>query len=86
MRAPKLVLAIPPSMSYGPSRWLFTSMASDGGNVIILTSTGEDGTFARSLYDQWQKDQQESAKWGGGKIGHVVDLQGDIELEVRSSM
>lgn len=48
---PKVVLAIPPNMSHGPSRWLFTAMASAEGNVILLTGKGDDGTLTRELYD-----------------------------------
>lgn len=48
---PKVVLAVPPNMSHGPSRWLFTAMASTEGNVILLTGKGDDGTLTRELYD-----------------------------------
>lgn len=79
---PKLVLAIPPSISHGPSRWLFTAMASTEGNVIVLTSRGEDGTLSRDLYDRWESQQDEAARWGKGRIGHVQDLEGRLPIEV----
>ena len=79
---PRLVLAIPPTMSYGPSRWLFKSMASVDGNVVLMTSRGEDGTLARELYTRWEREQEDTAKWGRGRIGHPRALEGELQLEV----
>ena len=79
---PKVILAVPPTLSHGPSRWLFTAMAGTEGDVILLTSRGEDGTLARQLYDRWESAQDESAKWGRGRVGHMQDLEGALELEV----
>ena len=83
---PKLVLAIPPSLSHGPSRWLFTTMANVEGNVVLLTSRGDDTTLARDLYDRWEKSQEESAKWGRGRIGHMQDLSGKLKIEMDSKV
>lgn len=81
---PKLVLAVPPTMSHGPSRWLFTAMASTEGNVIILTSRSEDGTLARDLYSRWEAQQADGARWGQGKIGRVQALHESLAVEVSS--
>ena len=82
LQRPKLVLAIPPSLSHGPSRWLFTSMASIEGNVILMTNRGEDFTLGRDLYSRWESKQDDSARWGRGRIGHPQDLEGTLQLQV----
>jgi cleavage and polyadenylation specificity factor subunit 2 len=79
---PKLVLAIPPSMSHGPSRWLFTVMASTEGNVILLTSRSEDNTLARDLYARWEAEQEVTARWGQGKVGRLLPLNDRKVVEV----
>ncbi|KAK1925358.1 beta-lactamase-like protein [Papiliotrema laurentii] len=83
---PKLILAIPPSLSHGPSRWLFTSLANREGNVVLLTNRGEDGTLARDLYDRWESQQDDSAKWGKGRIGHMQDLEGHLQIEMNTKV
>lgn len=82
---PKLVLAIPPSMSHGPSRWLFTAMAGVEGNVVLLTSRGEDNTLASDLFERWQSSQESSAKWGMGNIGKLEKVDAQLTIEVSSS-
>ena len=82
---PKVVLAIPPTMSHGPSRWLFTAMAGTEGNVILLTNRGEDNTLSREIYDAWAAGQDETALWGRGRVGHLQDLSGNMQLEVCDS-
>ena len=79
---PKLVLAIPPTMSYGPSRWLFTALAGADGNVVILTGRSESGTLTRDLYDRWANGQSDEAKWGGGATGRLEPLYGKMTIEV----
>ncbi|KAL7423212.1 hypothetical protein Q5752_002512 [Cryptotrichosporon argae] len=64
---PKVVLAVPPSLSHGPSRWLFTAMAGQAGNAIVLTTRGEDGTLGRTLYDAWVAAT--GTAWGTGALG-----------------
>ena len=78
---PKLVLAVPPTMSHGPSRWLFTAMANVDGNVILLTSRAEHGTLAGELYEQWERNQDETAKWGKGRIGNLAHLDGQLPIK-----
>lgn len=80
---PKMVLAIPPSMSHGPSRWLFTAMAGMEGNVILLTSQGEDGTLSRQLFEDWQLSQAEDKRYGSGSIGTISKIDQHLSLEVR---
>lgn len=83
---PKLVLAVPPSMSFGPSRFLFTAMASQPGNVILLTNRGQDDTLTRDLFTRWEKLQADAAKWGRGQIGEVKPLKGKLSIEVNSKI
>ncbi|KAK8858512.1 hypothetical protein IAR55_002739 [Kwoniella newhampshirensis] len=83
---PKLIVAIPPTMSHGPSRFLFTALANTEGNLILLTSRGEDRTLARELYEQWEVNQSFSAKWGQGKIGSVQSLSGQLKIEMESKV
>ena len=79
---PKVILAVPPSLSHGPSRWLFTVMAGTEGNVILLTSMGEENTLSREVYDTWAAGQDAAALWGRGRVGHLHDLSGEKQLEV----
>ncbi|OCF33419.1 cleavage and polyadenylation specificity factor subunit 2 [Kwoniella heveanensis BCC8398] len=83
---PKLVLAIPPTMSHGPSRFLFTAMANTEGNVVLLTSRSEAGTLARELYERWEKNQEDAAKWGHGRIGKIAFLDGQLEVQMDSKV
>lgn len=83
---PKLVLAIPPSMSHGPSRWLFTAMASGEGNVILLTSQGEDGTLSRELFEAWSHSQMDDRRYGSGKIGSISRVDRRVSLEVSDNL
>lgn len=83
---PKMVLAIPPAMSHGPSRVLFSSMAQVPGNVVLLTDRGEDDTLARDLFNRWEDQQDDSAKFGMGKIGEVKTLEGDLTIEMDSKV
>lgn len=83
-QAPKCVLSVPNSLSYGFSRQLCPEYVQTQGNVVILTGRSEPGTLANWFFQRWQ-DRQEGTGWGNeqGKLGSVVDLEGDqIELKV----
>lgn len=60
-------------------------MAGIDGNVILLTFRGEDGTLARELYGRWERDQDETAKWGKGRTGNLAHLGGRLQVEVGST-
>ncbi|WVO19165.1 uncharacterized protein IAS62_000443 [Cryptococcus decagattii] len=81
-----LVLAIPPTMSHGPSRFLFTAMANTEGNVIMLTGRSEEQTLARDLFNRWERSQTAGSKWGEGKIGHLTQLEGKLQVEMDSKV
>lgn len=81
----KVVLAVPPSMSHGPSRWLFTAMASTEGNVLLLTNRGEDSSLTREIFDLWEVKQEETARWGRGRIGNSASPRETLPIEVSTS-
>jgi cleavage and polyadenylation specificity factor subunit 2 len=79
---PKLILAVPASMSHGPSRAMFVDFACIPDNVILLPGRGEEGTLARQLFDRWEAGQRGDDKWDTGKIGRNIMLDGSMMLEV----
>lgn len=79
---PKLILAVPASLSHGPSRHLFVDFAAVPDNVVLLTTKGEEGTFARALFDKWNDSQRPEDKWDKGKIGRNVMMEGTIKLRM----
>ncbi|EIM88077.1 uncharacterized protein STEHIDRAFT_94995 [Stereum hirsutum FP-91666 SS1] len=83
---PKLILAVPASLSHGPSRSLFADFASIPDNVVLLTSRGEEGTLSRVLFDRWNNAQRAEDKWDKGKIGSNVMMDGSLSIELRSKV
>ncbi|KAF8204818.1 beta-lactamase-like protein [Pholiota molesta] len=81
-KRPKLILAVPPSLSHGPSRNLFIDFAAVPDNVVLLTSRGAEGTLARALFDKWNDSQRPEDKWDKGKIGRNVMMDGSIKLKM----
>ena len=81
---PKLILAVPASLSHGASRIIFSEFACVSDNVVLLTTIGEEGTLTRSLFDLWNEQQRDEDKWGKGKLGRNVMLDQRLELKVRS--
>ncbi|CCM05574.1 uncharacterized protein FIBRA_07801 [Fibroporia radiculosa] len=83
---PKLILAVPASLSHGPSRVLFTEFAETPDNVVLLTGRGEEGTLGRILFDRWNNAQRDDVKWDRGRIGSNVMLDGILHLEIHSKV
>ncbi|KAH9931771.1 beta-lactamase-like protein [Amylocystis lapponica] len=79
---PKLILAVPASLSHGPSRALFSQFAETPDNVVLLTGRSEEGTLGRVLFDRWNDAQRDDTKWDRGKIGSNVMMDGSIRLTV----
>ncbi|KAF8969461.1 beta-lactamase-like protein [Flammula alnicola] len=79
---PKLILAVPASLSHGPSRNLFSDFAAVPDNVVLLTGRGPEGTLARALFDKWNNSQRAEDKWDKGKIGRNVMMDGSIKLKM----
>ncbi|KAF4620059.1 hypothetical protein D9613_005242 [Agrocybe pediades] len=80
---PKLILAVPASLSHGPSRHLFSDFAAVPDNVVLLTGRHEEGTLARSLFEKWNDSQRPEDRWDKGKIGRNVMVDGSIKLKLR---
>ncbi|KAI0368067.1 hypothetical protein BV20DRAFT_969649 [Pilatotrama ljubarskyi] len=83
---PKLILAVPPTLSHGPSRSLFAQFAEIPDNVVLLTGRSEPGTLGRLLFDKWNNAQREEAKWDRGKIGSNIMMDGVLRLEIHSKV
>ena len=78
----KLILAVPASLSHGPSRTLFADFASIPGNVVLLTQRGPEGSLGRVLFDKWNDSQRPDDKWDKGRIGSNIMLDGSMTLQV----
>ncbi|KAI0677046.1 beta-lactamase-like protein [Trametes maxima] len=83
---PKLILAVPATLSHGPSRSLFSQFAEIPDNVVLLTGRSEPGTLGRLLFDKWNNSQREEAKWDRGKIGSNIMMDGVLRLEMHSKI
>ena len=79
---PKLILAVPLSLSHGPSRTIFSEFANVPYNVVLMTSRGENGTLSEFLFNKWNEKQRPEDKWDKGKVGSNVLLDGPIPLQV----
>ncbi|KIJ56611.1 hypothetical protein M422DRAFT_22765 [Sphaerobolus stellatus SS14] len=83
---PKLILAVPASLSYGSSRTLFADFVSNPGNVVLLTSRAEPGTLAHTLFEKWNQRQDEHEKWDKGNIGPLVELNESATIKLNSKV
>lgn len=79
---PKTILTVPSSLSHGFSRQLFVDFAKEEKNVVILTGKSEVGSLSRWLWGEWEEKQEEGERWGGGKVGSVVRLEGELPVPV----
>lgn len=79
---PKLILAVPASLSHGPSRHLFSDFAAVPDNVVLLTGRSEEGTLGRDLFEKWNDSQRPDDKWDKGKIGSNIMMDGVLKLRV----
>jgi cleavage and polyadenylation specificity factor subunit 2 len=83
---PKLILAVPASMSHGPSRSVFADFAALPDNVILLTGRCEEGTLGRALFERWNDSQRSEDKWDKGKIGNNIMLDGSLKIRINSKV
>jgi cleavage and polyadenylation specificity factor subunit 2 len=79
---PKLILAVPASLSHGPSRHLFSDFAAVPDNVVLLTGRCDEGTLGRDLFNKWNDSQRADDKWDKGKIGSNIMMDGVLKLRV----
>ncbi|KAJ1026757.1 hypothetical protein NDA16_002054 [Ustilago loliicola] len=80
----KVVLAVPPSMTHGPSRRLLARFAQNPNNVIVLISRGEPNSLCRQLWDAWNSNQQKGFAWSQGKLGEAVTPNTRVRFELKS--
>ena len=81
---PKLILAVPDTLSHGSSRSLFADFASVRGNVVVLTTRGgEPDALSRILFDKWNGAQKDEEKFGKGKVGSIITLNDSLHMKVR---
>ncbi|KIO32800.1 hypothetical protein M407DRAFT_211516 [Tulasnella calospora MUT 4182] len=83
---PKVILAVPYNMAYGPSRKIFTDLASDAGNLVVLPSIAEPGTLSHDLFTMWNERQSEADKWGKGKVGDVARVRDELTIKLNSKV
>ncbi|KAJ7228484.1 beta-lactamase-like protein [Mycena pura] len=83
---PKLILAVPASLSHGPSRNLFVNFAAIPNNVVLLTSRCEEGTLGRTLFNKWNDSQRSDDKWDKGKTGSNVMMDFNMDLVMKSKV
>ncbi|KAF5363964.1 hypothetical protein D9756_000393 [Leucocoprinus leucothites] len=83
---PKLILAVPASLSHGPSRNMFADFAAVPDNVVLLTSRGEEGTLGRALFDRWNDRQRGDDKWDKGRIGSNIMLDGTLHMKMHNKI
>lgn len=55
------------------------------GNVLLLTSRGEDDSLTREIFQYWEREQAETAQWGKGRIGNLTSSAVKLEVEVSLS-
>ncbi|KAG5648901.1 hypothetical protein DXG03_000250 [Asterophora parasitica] len=83
---PKLILAVPASLSHGPSRNLFADFAAVPDNVVLLTGRSEEGTLGRDLFEKWNDSQRPDDKWDKGKIGRNIMMDGALRLRMHHKL
>lgn len=81
---PKLILAIPPSLSHGPSRSLFTQLASNDHTLVVLTERGKPGTLSHELFQAWNARQSTGQKAGEGSAGRPLEMNDKFQIKVCS--
>ncbi|KAF5390545.1 hypothetical protein D9757_002618 [Collybiopsis confluens] len=83
---PKLILAVPASLSHGPSRQLFCDFVGVPDNVVLLTGRSEPGTLGRVLFDKWNQRQRPETRWDKGKIGSNIMMDETLRLKMKSKV
>lgn len=82
----KVILAVPPSMTHGPSRRLLSRFAQNPNDVIVLISRGEPNSLCRKLWDTWNGRQVKGFSWTDGKLGNAVSAESSLEYELKSKV
>ncbi|CDS00298.1 hypothetical protein, partial [Sporisorium scitamineum] len=83
----KVVLAVPPSMTHGPSRRLLARFAQNPNDVVVLISRGEPGSLCRELWNAWNGHQSKGFSWALGKLGQtVIPANASLRFELKSKV
>ncbi|SPO23611.1 related to CFT2 - subunit of the mRNA cleavage and polyadenlylation factor [Ustilago trichophora] len=82
----KVVLAVPPSMTHGPSRRLLARFAANPNDLVILISRGEPNSLCRQLWDAWSHHQSKGFSWSHGKLGQAVVPNTSVRFELKSKV
>ncbi|KZT38353.1 hypothetical protein SISSUDRAFT_1021621 [Sistotremastrum suecicum HHB10207 ss-3] len=85
-KEPKVLIAVPLSLSSGFSRQIFSEFALIPENIVLLTSRAPQGTLSDRLFDFWSSQQSDSDKWEKGKVGKVVKLNGSMKLKMNAKI
>lgn len=78
---PKVIIAVPVSLSNGSSRQIFSEFALIPDNIVLLTSRAQQGTLGERLFETWSSRQEETERWDKGKIGKPIQLSGSMKLK-----
>ena len=83
--APKCVVSVPSTLSYGYSRSLFPTFAASSGNLVILTQPTQSASLSEMIWQSWENGQDGTETGNArGKVGQTVNLAGvQLSLEVR---
>ena len=79
----KVVLATPPTLSYGASQHMLAEMLGDPDALVLLTGRNEPGSITRSLFERWDAAQSQPGAWRAGRIGSPVSVGGHMLYTVR---
>ena len=83
----KVVLAVPPSMTHGPSRKLLARFAQNPNDVVVLISRGEPGSLCRELWEAWRESQSKGFSWTQGKLGQTITPKNaTLRFELKSKV
>ena len=83
--APRCIVSVPSTLSYGYSRSLFPTFAAAHGNLVILALPTQAGSLSEMIWQSWENGQDGTETGNAaGKVGEIVDLAGvHLSLEVR---
>jgi cleavage and polyadenylation specificity factor subunit 2 len=80
-RDPKVIIAVPFSMSYGPARKIFVEngIGEGHGNLVLLTRQDQSESWASNLIRRWSDEQPATTD----SIGTMIPLEEQQTLKVR---
>lgn len=79
---PKLVIAVPGTLSHGYSRQLFVSLAASAGNLVVLPSRSEEGSLTRWLSSKIGSQARNNTE----AVPRAVHIDEELSVEVISTV